>query len=264
MLGGLVVWAASWAMPSRIFCFACGAPWCRVSRVAAYKVLARIGAARYGPSGSSAVQRLPFGLYLKSDVVPDVAKNEFNAMRVVCRHASIPIPKPLDLVVRRTGGESDPFPFDTYILMTRVPGQSLSGISEVLSDRDEEGIKSQIQGFIQQLRAITHRNASPTSAAFAVGNSLGGPVQDNRVRGGSPMGPFATEEAFSSILRYSDDPGRQGHDVVFTHADLNPPQHTHRPVQSARRNARLESEWSRGLGVCRLLPGVLGLHQVPV
>lgn len=71
-----------------------------------------------------------------------MAKNEFNAMRVVCRHTSIPIPKPLDLVVKRTGGESDPFPCDTYILMTRLPGQSLSGISEVLSDRDEDGIKS--------------------------------------------------------------------------------------------------------------------------
>lgn len=79
-----------------------------------------------------------------------------------------------------------------------------------------------MQGFIQQLRAITHRDASPTSTALAVGNSLGGPVHDNGVFGGSPEGPFATEEEFSSILRYSDDPGRQGHDVVFTHADLNP------------------------------------------
>ncbi|CAP67191.1 uncharacterized protein PODANS_1_22050 [Podospora anserina S mat+] len=43
-----------------------------------------------------------------------------------------------------------------------------------------------------------------------------------RLRGGKPLGPFRDEADFSKLMRCSDDPGRQGHEIVFTNADLNP------------------------------------------
>lgn len=36
------------------------------------------------------------------------------------------------------------------------------------------------------------------------------------------MGPFSDEANFSQELRFSDEPCRRGHEIVFTHADLNP------------------------------------------
>lgn len=36
------------------------------------------------------------------------------------------------------------------------------------------------------------------------------------------MGPFVDEIDFNQVLRYPEDPGRQGHRIFFTHADLNP------------------------------------------
>lgn len=35
------------------------------------------------------------------------------------------------------------------------------------------------------------------------------------------MGPFVDEEAFSQQLRNPDEPSRRGHQIFFTHADLN-------------------------------------------
>lgn len=156
-----------------------------------------------------------------------MSRNEFNAIRVVrrhtsiTRHTSIMVPKPLDLIVQQNAGEDNIFPFQTYMIMTRVAGQSLATIPEVLSDKDVVGITSQMQGFIRKLRAITRSDSCLAAAPFVIGNNLGGPIHDNRVRGSRPVGPFADEDSFSKILRYPYDPGRKGHSIVFSHADLN-------------------------------------------
>lgn len=105
-------------------------------------------------------------------------------MHIARRHTSIPIPKPLDLVIRQSKKQGRTFPFNTFMVMTQVPEQSLAMIPEVLSDRDIEGITSRMKGFMQQLRAITRRDACPAAAPFAIGNTLGGPIQNNRVWGG--------------------------------------------------------------------------------
>lgn len=93
-------------------------------------------------------------------------------------------------------------------------------IPEVLSDMDVECITCQM--YIRQMRTITRGDVCPTGAPFSVGNMLRGSIQDGRVWGGRPRGSFADEDGFSSILQYGDDPGRKNHDVVFTHADVNP------------------------------------------
>jgi thiamine kinase-like enzyme len=53
-------------------------------------------------------------------------------------------------------------------------------------------------------------------------HTLGEACRDHRIHGARPVGPFSDESTFSQLLRFSDDPARRGHKIVFTHADLNP------------------------------------------
>ncbi|KAL2754749.1 hypothetical protein ACRALDRAFT_1094268 [Sodiomyces alcalophilus JCM 7366] len=185
-------------------------------RMAAYELLQKVGKFLYGPSASIAVQRLPFGLYLKTGW--DQCRNEFNALQIVHRHTYVPAPKALDLVSRPRDSD-DPFAFnDFYLLVTRTPGVLLSLCHHLLSDEDLDAVAGQLEDYITQLREIP-KSVNP---AMAICNTLGEACQDNRIRGSTPVGPFKDEEAFSQILRYSNDPARRGHRIVFTHGDLNP------------------------------------------
>ncbi|QGA21624.1 hypothetical protein EYB26_009335 [Talaromyces marneffei] len=152
-------------------------------RLAGYNVLRRLGERLYGKSnGYSTVQRLPFGLYLKFQGEVDWFCNEFNALRVVRRFTSIPVPHSLDLAIKPVVSD-DPFSTpEGYLLTTRLP----------------------------------------VNPEMAICNTVGEACHDPRIQGGQQIGPFKDEAAFNQTLRYSGDAARRGHKIVFTHADLNP------------------------------------------
>lgn len=188
-------------------------------RIGAYELLRRLGERRYGkPDDFLSVQRLPFNLYLKYHGSIDGYRNEFNTLQVVRQSTSIPVPRPLDVVAKRTD-EDDPFSLPGgYLLISRIPGVPLSDCQEALSDRDCREIALQMKDYLTQLREIPKK----VNTGFAICNTLGAACMDPRIRDSEPVGPFPDETAFSQELMFSDDPGRRGHKVVFTHADMNP------------------------------------------
>ncbi|KAI1765480.1 hypothetical protein GGR53DRAFT_261533 [Hypoxylon sp. FL1150] len=188
-------------------------------RVASYEILRKLGQRLYGSLDDHAtVQRLPFGLYLKYNGDVDISRNEFNALEMVRRHTSIPVPRALDMI-SQPGDANDPLSFPkTHLLLTTVPGYPLSSCQYILSDKDMDRIAIQLKDYVAQLRDTFQQAKS----GVAICNTLGEACRDHRIRGASPVGPFADEAAFSQMLRFSDDPARRGHKIVFTHADLNP------------------------------------------
>lgn len=87
----------------------------------------------------------------------------------------------------------------------------------MLSDKDGAEFVAQMQDIITQVRCIP----KTVSLEYAICNTLGEACRDTRIRDGDPVGPFVNEAAFSQVLRNPDEPSRRGHNVVFTHADLN-------------------------------------------
>ncbi|KAF7563112.1 hypothetical protein G7046_g998 [Stylonectria norvegica] len=186
-------------------------------RVKGYQLLSRLGMRLYGPTNSSSVQRLPFGMYLKRQNGVGPSCNEYNALSIVRQNTTVPVPKPLDLMcVPACSAEITPSE-DSYLLTTCVSGTPLSACCEMLSDRDILGFVVQMQDYLNQLRAIN----PPTPLGSAICNTLGGPCYDSRIRDGNPVGPFADEEAFSQLHRNPNESTRRGHKIMFTHADLN-------------------------------------------
>ncbi|KAI1375836.1 hypothetical protein F4677DRAFT_460122 [Hypoxylon crocopeplum] len=188
-------------------------------RIACYVTLRKLGKRLYGkPDDYATVQRLPFGLYLKYHGEADGSRNEFNALGTVRKHTSIPVPEAVDIVVEQ-GDANGPFSCPrAYLLITTVPGLPLSRCQNILSERDIERIANQLKDYIAQLRDIPQSAKSD----MAICNTLGEACRDPRIHGANPVGAFADEAAFSQMLRFSDDPVRRGHKIVFTHADLNP------------------------------------------
>ena len=185
----------------------------RKVRVATYKTLQMVGRWIYGRSDESeTVQRLPFGLYLKFGRDFDALRNEFNALELVRKHTTVPVPRPVD-VVPLSGALRE----DGYLLISRVPGKPLYLYYDIMSDRDYINFATQMQDYISQLRSIP-KNVNPN---FAICNTLGEACRDTRILWGDPVGPFVDEAAFNQVLRNANDAGRKGHAIVFTHADLN-------------------------------------------
>lgn len=186
-------------------------------RVVAYNTLWKIGLWLYGRTSSETVQRLPFGLYLKYWADPEGLRNEFRALEIVRRLTSVPVPKPLDLVLVQDSSPATIFTHEPFLLITRVPGRSLAACGYMFSDVDIAAITTQMEGYLTQLRAIPNS----VSTKYSICDTLGGPCRDPRISGGSPVGPFEDEASFNQTLRFSDDVSRTGHKIVFTHADLN-------------------------------------------
>ncbi|ROW01994.1 hypothetical protein VMCG_05522 [Cytospora schulzeri] len=186
-------------------------------RIVAYRALRQAAKFFIEPDGDT-VQQLPFGLYLKCGGDLDSLRNEANALHMVRRYTSIPVPKPLDFVTVPAHAETRFSGEKSYLLMSRIPGLPLSCCHEVLSDKDSAQIAAQLQNYITQLRAIP-KTVNPSKA---ICDTLGGACRDSCVRGGNPIGPFVDEAAFSQMLRNPDEPSRRGHRIFFTHADLNP------------------------------------------
>ncbi|OSC97358.1 hypothetical protein PYCCODRAFT_1440229 [Trametes coccinea BRFM310] len=191
-------------------------------RIAAYDVLIKAGKRMYGmygiPDGTPGTYKLPFGLYVRYAGPIATCRNEFNALQLVHRHISIPAPKALDLVVKKSGTSGESERDHAYLITTRLPGQPLAYCQDLLSDADCKRIATQMQDYLAQLRTIP-KTVNPD---MAICNTLGEACRDPRLRGWEPMGPFPDEAAFSAMMRFPDDPARRGHKIVFTHADLNP------------------------------------------
>lgn len=188
-------------------------------RITAYEVLLKLGRRLYGKVNEySTVQKLPFGLYLKYHGEPDGFRNEFNALIATRRLTSIPVPRPLDLVVKPGDADDDFSSPEAYLLITRLPGAPLARCDYLISDKDLAHIASQMKDYLSQLRSIP----KTVNTGMAICNTLGEACRDPRIQSGDAIGPFTDEAAFSQLLRFSDDPARRGHKIVFTHADLNP------------------------------------------
>lgn len=167
-------------------------------RLTAYKMLRKLGHRCYGKHNKwESVQRLPFGLYLKYLGDPDGFRNEFNALQIVRRYTSVPVPRPLDLINIPTESNGDSFyPHDAYLITSRVPGIPLSCCQEMLTDEDGNEFVAQMQDYVTQIRAIP----KAVSPEYAICNTLGGPCRDPRIDSARPVGPFLDEAAFSQVL----------------------------------------------------------------
>ncbi|ENH64821.1 hypothetical protein FOC1_g10005588 [Fusarium oxysporum f. sp. cubense race 1] len=182
-------------------------------RIAAYGLLQKLGNRFYGKDGDAQVQRLHFGLYLKCNSNPDTLRNEYNALKVLEQKTNIPAPRVFDVISQHTG--EDDF---SYLLMSRVPGTTLATCRDALSDQDYANLSAQLKDCVSQLRDIP----KPINNGMAICNTLGEACRDPRIRDWAPIGPFPDEASFSQNLRFSDEPSRRGHKIVFTHGDLNP------------------------------------------
>ncbi|KAH8203509.1 hypothetical protein TruAng_002380 [Truncatella angustata] len=190
-------------------------------RIQVYRCLAFMGARVYGQSCSLKVQQLPFGMYLKTSDVKwhESLANEYETLRLVRRYTRIPVPRPLDLVSYM--GES-------YLLTSQIPGLRLGWCIDTLSDDEVGMLVHDLQGYIGELRAIP-KEVAPD---YAITNALGKPCFDYRLNAaldydedrGDFVGPFADEEQFNETLQCGALPGvthRSGHEIVFSHGDLN-------------------------------------------
>ncbi|KAG6102612.1 hypothetical protein E4U30_003830 [Claviceps sp. LM220 group G6] len=190
-------------------------------RIRAYQGLAFLGAHIYGPSCSFKVQRLPFGLYLKTTPTrryPMLA-NEFAALQLVRRHTNVPVPSALDLA---SDAEN------SYLLTTKVRGIPLGRCIDTLSRDEVTTLVGDLQKYLSELRAIP-KEVSPK---YAITNALGKACYDGRLITGSQydaargdfFGPFVDEDDFNDTLRCVPLPDvvhRSGHEIVFAHGDLN-------------------------------------------
>ncbi|KAG5985516.1 hypothetical protein E4U52_001253, partial [Claviceps spartinae] len=190
-------------------------------RIRAYQGLAFLGAHIYGPSCSFKVQRLPFGLYLKTTPTrryPMLA-NEFAALQLVRRHTNVPVPSALDLA---SDAEN------SYLLTTKVRGIPLGRCIDTLSRDEVTTLVGDLQKYLLEMRAIP-KEVAPK---YAITNALGKACYDARIMMGSQydeargdfFGPFVDEDDFNDTLRCVPLPNvlhSSGHEIVFTHGDLN-------------------------------------------
>ncbi|KAI5464237.1 kinase-like domain-containing protein [Mariannaea sp. PMI_226] len=190
-------------------------------RIQVYRCLGFLGAHLYGPSSSLKVQRLPFGMYLKTASANEHhgLANDYGALQLIRRYSHITVPRPLDLV-SNTG--------TSYLLTSRVPGLRLGMCIDTLSENEVYTLVCDLQRCLGELRMIP-KDVNPN---YAISNTLGKPCYDYRIIAGLDydeeqgdfIGPFVDEEEFNKILQIGALPSVShcsGHQIVFTHADLN-------------------------------------------
>ncbi|KAG6178065.1 hypothetical protein E4U27_003999 [Claviceps purpurea] len=192
-----------------------------IVRIRAYQGLDFLGAHMYGPSRSSKVQRLPFGLYLKTTLTMRHGSlaNEFAALQLVRRHTNTHVPSALDLV-------SDSK--KSYLLTTKVCGIPLGWCIDTLSHDEVTTLVGDLRKCLSKLRAIPKK----VSPKYAITDALGKACYDDRLVTGSDydeargdfFGPFVDEDDFNNTLRCGALPDvvhSSGHEIIFTHGDLN-------------------------------------------
>ncbi|KAF4438569.1 kinase-like domain [Fusarium acutatum] len=159
-------------------------------RIAAYDLLPRLGSCFYGKDGDAQVQRLPFGLYLKYNSNPDTLRNEYNALKVLEQKTTIPAPRVFD-IVSQNNDEDDL----SYLLMSKVPGTSLTTCRDALSDQDYANLSVQLKDCVSQMRDIP----KPANHDMTICNTLGEACRDPRIRDWSPSDPFQMKRRLARI-----------------------------------------------------------------
>ncbi|EKJ72989.1 hypothetical protein FPSE_06777 [Fusarium pseudograminearum CS3096] len=189
-------------------------------RAQIYRGLWFLGARLYGPSCSFNVQRLPFGMYLKTKRQEHQSlASEYGALQYLRRLTHIPVPRPLDLVC---GSDI------SYMLTTRLPGHPVGLCLDSMSDAGVDAFNNELKQYLSELRALP----KPVGIKHAICNAVGGPLYDYRMIAGQDydkdrgdhIQPFATEEDFNNKLQTPALPGvchKSGHQIVLTHADIN-------------------------------------------
>ncbi|KAI1116544.1 kinase-like domain-containing protein [Nemania sp. NC0429] len=191
-------------------------------RIQVYRCLGFIRAQLYGSSCSFKVQRLPFGLYLKTESAEyhKGLANEYGALQLVRRRSrNIPVPRPLDFV-----SSTD----KSYLLTSRVLGLRLGMCIDTLSENEVHTLVCDLRRCLGELRAIP-KEVAPD---YAISNTVGESCYDFRIVTGLDwdeergyfIGPFVNEEEFNKTLQIGALPGvshRGGHQIVLTHGDLN-------------------------------------------
>ncbi|KAI9744760.1 MAG: hypothetical protein M1818_001685 [Claussenomyces sp. TS43310] len=180
-------------------------------RLQAYRYLKAAGSYLDG-STNMGVQRLSFGMYLKHGpaVHADRHTREYNALRLVRSRTSIPVPRPVDLILSRT---------NSFLVTSRMEGD-LAGLSiDSCSDQEMSLMARDLRSWIAELNAMKMRSDSKQ----AISSASGGACLDYRING-SPVGPFRDERELSKSLRLGILPDlvhRDDHRIVFTHSDLS-------------------------------------------
>ncbi|KAM5364778.1 hypothetical protein ACJA88_012823 [Fusarium oxysporum] len=190
-------------------------------RIRTYHFLSSLGSRVYGSSCSLRVQHLPFGMYLKTKSVEDhqALKIEFGAPQLVRSQTQIPVPRPLYLL---SDTET------SYLLTATLLGQRLGSYIDILSHHDLDIFTHDMQRYLTQLRSIS-RHGTPK---YEISNAIGGPYYDYRIiaahdydkERGDFFAPCTDEEDFNDILRtpaLPDGFDSTGHNIVFTHSDIN-------------------------------------------
>ncbi|KAK7212611.1 hypothetical protein V2G26_019789 [Clonostachys chloroleuca] len=139
-------------------------------RTRAYRGLRVLGGRLYGPTCSSSVQQLPFGLYLKTlcgDHHQGLA-NEYGALQLVREHTQVPVPCPLDLVSDHT---------TSYMLTSQISGHRLGMCLDALSDDELCDLVCDLREYLRELRAI-RKEILPN---YAITNAIGNACYDYRI-----------------------------------------------------------------------------------
>jgi len=111
--------------------------------------------------------------------------------------------------------------------MKLLPGSPLTDAWTIMSEGARLRTRQELHDFLDELRAV------PPPKRVYIGSCTGGPAFDHRLNNGLPCGPFASESDFNNFLvapvarcprkelvPYYRQRLADGHEIVFTHADL--------------------------------------------
>ncbi|KAF2682985.1 hypothetical protein K458DRAFT_443662 [Lentithecium fluviatile CBS 122367] len=161
------------------------------------------------PRQQTRIYRLPFNLYLwkgPNSWAP-THQAEFEALQLVKKHTHIPA---LD-----TCQYSD----SSFLLVTSVAIKTIGSMIYIMTDEQLQGLVQDLKRNIAELRQIPNG----TGSGFQICNALGGSIHDwfqdetqlHGFLGDNPPFDEAQWEQMSKAHSVK-------HDIVFTHADLNP------------------------------------------
>ncbi|PLN74798.1 protein kinase-like protein [Aspergillus taichungensis] len=178
-----------------------------------------------GATYDNQIAQLPFGLILKWS---DGTRLEEVLTMEVARRAGLPVPR-----VICYGEHLDSPHAPISILMTRVPGDELGRVYEMLSDTERDSIRMQLKGYLEVMRRWENpwggnRVCSLLGTAVRsvrIPNHLAGPFESEQelneylLRPAWPGG-FPSETAYNNALDRAKKMHSMSHRIVFTHGDL--------------------------------------------
>ncbi|PWY80248.1 kinase-like protein [Aspergillus sclerotioniger CBS 115572] len=189
-------------------------------RASVYDGLRWIGLRLYGGPLSDTVFKLPFGLILRRGSPTLVPKfhAETHTLQMVERSTSIPVPRAIDVLETPRFG---------YMLMTCVPGHPIGQMLDSMSDEQVKQAVVDLKRYVSELRQIPSNNTE-----FRICNSQGSGILDWRLadsqreelrfKSEADFNKYLTDPFWEDIRRRAAKSHNIQHQIVFTHADLNP------------------------------------------